>query len=73
MGQLKKSPDSAYADIVAILERSEDQAFRPWGENEEKLFLEGLELYGKNYDKLAEHLGTGRTPKQIQNHFYSLR
>ena len=73
LGVLKKNPDLPHKDILAILETPTDQAVRPWAEDEEKQFIEGLDLYGKNYDKLAEHIGTGRSAKQIRNHFYSMK
>lgn len=34
---------------------------RPWSEEEQRRFEEGLELYGRNWEQCAKHVGTRRT------------
>ena len=38
-----------------------------WTKDEHKCFLEALKLYGKNWKKVEEHVGT-RTGAQIRSH-----
>ena len=38
-----------------------------WTKDEHKSFLEALKLYGKNWKKVEEHVGT-RTGAQIRSH-----
>ena len=38
-----------------------------WSKLEHKLFEEGIELYGDNWEAIEDHVGT-RTAAQIRNH-----
>jgi len=38
-----------------------------WTKDEHGLFLEGLKLYGKNWDKIEDHIGT-RSAYNIRSH-----
>lgn len=38
-----------------------------WNKHEQQLFIEGLELYGKNWKKVQNHVGT-RSTTQIRSH-----
>ncbi|KAJ3051142.1 hypothetical protein HK097_007869, partial [Rhizophlyctis rosea] len=40
----------------------------PWSTEEEKLFLEGLELYGRNWSQISTHLNNTRAPSNISSH-----
>ncbi len=48
--------------------RAERLAHIRWSEKEENRFEEGVKLFGKNWQQIAEHVGT-RDPKQIYAHF----
>lgn len=36
-----------------------------WSDQEKKQLIKGLKLHGKNWDKIAEHVGDNKTQKQI--------
>ena len=41
--------------------------YNPWTEDEHKLFVEAVRKFGKDWQKIAEHVGTRRRD-QIQSH-----
>jgi len=41
---------------------------RGWSDDEEKLFLEGLDKYGREWKKIATHVGTNRNAASIRSH-----
>ena len=49
---------------------AKDQAMRlgTWDDDEDKLFLEGLASFGKDFKQLENHIGT-RTQSQIRTHY----
>ncbi|XP_063934824.1 histone H2A deubiquitinase MYSM1-like isoform X2 [Zophobas morio] len=41
---------------------------RSWSQEEQRLFLEGLELYGRDWEKLAQHVGNNRNKNSCKSH-----
>lgn len=60
--RIKKNKSDPEADLLPILQQG-----KHWSNAEIEKFKEGLQLFGKDFKKLVQHLGTGRTPEQLRS------
>ena len=57
----------AKEEAAETLKPSCEKKYNPWTEEEHKLFVEAVRKYGKNWQDIAEYVGT-RMRNQIQSH-----
>ena len=64
----KSPPTPENTEILKLLSQKAVVCHKVWTEAENIKFAEALELYGDDYEKYIEHIGTNRSMKQIRLH-----